>query len=122
MLYFIKGFLKIQLENDDLFSRLMTHVKVFKGPCKTVMDSSCLDEPILIFMNELLDYFLEPVCKKFCDNLYCNVEQGNGFEIIDSRWTFSLGDQSNVRRIKALKTGRSIKERLNKIIKIMFDN
>jgi hypothetical protein len=49
----IKGFFKVQSQDYNLPFRVVTLVKKFKSPPKTVLNSSTFDETILIFMNNL---------------------------------------------------------------------
>jgi hypothetical protein len=49
----IKGLFKVQLQYNNLPSRVVTLVKKFKGPTKTVLNHSPFDETILVFMYNL---------------------------------------------------------------------
>jgi hypothetical protein len=49
----IKGLFKVQLQDNNLPSRVVTLVKKLKSPAKTVLNSSPFDETILVFMNNL---------------------------------------------------------------------
>ena len=62
MLYFIKCFFKIQFENNEFLSGLMTHMQIFKSPCYTILNCSTLNKTILILVNNLLNELLESIC------------------------------------------------------------
>lgn len=74
MFNFIEGFFKVKLENEDFLVRVMTEVKVFKGPCKAVLNISVFDEPILVPVNKGNDDILEPVGQKLGDEFHGTIE------------------------------------------------
>jgi hypothetical protein len=47
----IKGFFKVQLQDNNLPSRVVTLVEGFKSRTKTVLDRSTFDETILVIMD-----------------------------------------------------------------------
>lgn len=65
----VKCLLEVKFEEDDFSLRLLTLVDVFEGPSKAVLYGAALNKPILVFMNELDDYLLQPISKKLCQKL-----------------------------------------------------
>jgi hypothetical protein len=56
MLYGIKGFCEVKLDNDNRLLRLLALVYVFECPSQTILNSSGFNEHILILMHQWDDY------------------------------------------------------------------
>jgi len=61
VLYFVKSFLKVNLDNDYFLFGVMAEVKVLKCPSQTVLNGFGMNEPILIFVNKASNNGLKPV-------------------------------------------------------------
>ena len=68
VLYGVESFGEVQLEQNNLMRRPLALVNIFKLPCKTVLDGSPLNEPILVLVYDFQNNFLQTIGQYFCDN------------------------------------------------------
>ena len=50
VLNFVESLFKIKFKDDHLFFGMMTEMEIFKGPCKTILNGSAIDEPMMTKM------------------------------------------------------------------------
>jgi hypothetical protein len=58
MLYLIRNFLKIQLEDDEVLFTFVENMNILYCPSQTALNSSGLDKTILVFVDNNFDDFL----------------------------------------------------------------
>jgi hypothetical protein len=102
MLNCVKGFSKIKLYNEDWQFGLLTLKNILISPCQTVLDSSRMNEPILILMNTFENMIMESISCQFCQELQTHIGERYRSIVIDRfRGTF-LWDKCYVRSIDIL--------------------
>jgi hypothetical protein len=91
MLNLIKSLLKVKLNDHNLLLGVMTKMQVFKCPGQTVLDSSGLDEPILILMDQGSDMLLEPISQNLGDEFNRRIEREIGLKSVTKHALSTLG-------------------------------
>ena len=85
-------------------------MNVFIGPGQIILDGPTLDEPVLILMNELLDFGLMPVGQKFGDHLYGNIDEGDWHEVGYPNRIVNFRNQSDIGGVKTFQTQLVVEE------------
>ena len=80
---------------------MMVLMDAFVGLGQTILNRPTLDEPILIFMNGLLNQGLESVGKQFGDHLYDYIELGDRSKVSNPDRVVNFGTLSDVGAVEA---------------------
>jgi hypothetical protein len=85
------------------------------------LDGPTLDEPVLILMNELLDFGLMSVGQKFGDHLHDNIDEGDWHEVGYPNRIVNFRNQSDIGGVKTFRTQLIVEEVLEEIVEVTFD-
>jgi hypothetical protein len=108
--HFVKSFLKIKLNNNNLLLRFLAEVNILKCPSQAIMNCSALNKSILILMDCRNNNSLHSISQNFSEKFKSQAKKRNWPIIIYKFRIILLGDQRDKCTVDALNIKVSIIE------------